>query len=57
MMIFLLMANTQYNDDQTKVWYLDSGFSNHITRNKNQFIMLDESVKKMIGFTDGRHIT
>lgn len=53
----LLMANTQPSGDQAKVWYLDSGCSNHMTSNKNLFIMLDESVRKVIRFADGRHVT
>ena len=38
------------------MWYLDSGCSNHMTGNKNWFTKLDESVKKVIKFADGRHI-
>lgn len=39
------------------MWYLDYGCNNHMTRNKNQFTELDESVKKMIRFVYGRHVT
>lgn len=53
----MLTANTQSSDDQTKIWYLDLGCNNHITGNKNWFIMLDESIKKVIRFADGRHVT
>lgn len=49
----LLMANIE----QTNMWYLYSGCSNHTTGNKTWFIKLDESIEKVIKFTDGRHIT
>ncbi|KAI5414128.1 hypothetical protein KIW84_058321 [Lathyrus oleraceus] len=39
------------------MWYLDSGCSNHMTGNKNWFTKLDESLKKVIKFVDGKHIT
>ena len=38
------------------MWYLDSGCRNHMTDNKYWFSKLDESVKKVIKFADGRHI-
>ncbi|XP_050878702.1 uncharacterized protein LOC127082500 [Lathyrus oleraceus] len=53
----LLMENTSSNNEQTNVWYLDSRCSNQLASNKNWFTKLDESVKKVIKFTDGRHIT
>lgn len=51
------MANTQTSDDQAKAWYLDSGCNNHMNGNKNLFIMLDESLKNVIRFADGRRVT
>ncbi|XP_050902351.1 uncharacterized protein LOC127112805 [Lathyrus oleraceus] len=42
---------------QINMWYLDSGCSNHMTRNKDWFTMLDESVEKVIKFADGNSIT
>lgn len=36
---------------------LDSGCNNHIIVNKKWFTMLDESVKKVIRFANGRHVT
>ncbi|XP_050910070.1 uncharacterized protein LOC127123938 [Lathyrus oleraceus] len=53
----LLMKNTQSNNEQTNMWYLDSGCSNHMTGNKNWFIKLDESVNKVTKFADGKHVT
>lgn len=44
----LLVAKTQSNNEQTNLWYLNSGCSNHMTENKNRFIKLNESVKKVI---------
>ncbi|XP_058765061.1 uncharacterized protein LOC131638517 [Vicia villosa] len=52
----ILMENTQSSNEQTKTWHLDSGCSNHMTGNKNWFTKLDESVKKVIKFADGRHV-
>lgn len=51
------MGNIKSSDDQVKVWYLDLGCSNHIIGDKNWFIMLDEPIKKLIIFVDGRHVT
>lgn len=53
----LLMVNTQSNDEQVNIWYLNSGCCNHMTVNKNRFIKLDESVKKVIKFVNGIHVT
>ncbi|XP_050890947.1 uncharacterized protein LOC127096420 [Lathyrus oleraceus] len=53
----LLMENTQSNNEQTNMWYLDSGCSNHMTVNKNWLTKLDESVKKVIRFANGGYVT
>lgn len=53
----LLMVNTQSNGEQSNMWYLDSGCSNHMSDNKSWFTKLDESIKKVIRFADGRHVT
>ncbi|XP_050910046.1 uncharacterized protein LOC127123913 [Lathyrus oleraceus] len=53
----LLMANTQTNNEQINMWYLNLGCNNHITENKKWFTKLGESVKKVIKFADGRHVT
>ncbi|KAI5447280.1 hypothetical protein KIW84_014943 [Lathyrus oleraceus] len=53
----LLMEYTQSNNEQTNMWYLDLGSSNHMLGNKNWFTKLDESIKKVIKFTDGIHVT
>lgn len=51
------MTNTQSNNEQTNMWYLDSGCSNHMDDNKKWFTKLDELVKKVIIFADDRHVT
>src|ERR1044072_8317300 len=38
------------------MWYLDSGCGNHMFGHKVLFTNLDEPVKKVIKFDDGRHI-
>lgn len=53
----LIMANTHSSNEQTNMWYLDSGCNNHMTGNKVWFTKLDESLKKDIKFSDGRHVT
>ena len=53
----LLMVNTQSNTEQTNIWYLDSGYSNHMIGNKTWFAKVDESIEKLIKFIDGRHVT
>ena len=52
----LMMVNSHSNTEKTNMWYLDSGCSNHMTGNKNWVTKLDESVKKVIKFVDGRHV-
>lgn len=51
------MENTHSNNEQTNMWYLDSGCSNHTNGNKNWLTKLDEPFKKVIMFADGRHVT
>ena len=51
-----MMVNSQSKIEKTNMWYLDSGCSNHMTGNKNWFTKLDESIKRVITFADGRHI-
>lgn len=51
------MANTHPNDEQTNMLYWDSRCSNHVIENKNWFTKLDESIKKLIRFADGLHVT
>ncbi|XP_050900218.1 uncharacterized protein LOC127106965 [Lathyrus oleraceus] len=53
----LIMANTHLSNEQTNMWYLDSGCNNHITDNKIGFTKLDESFKRGIKFANGRHVT
>lgn len=53
----LLMDNTQSNNEQTNMWYLDSGCNNHMTGNKNWFTKLDKSIKKAIRVSDGTQVT
>ncbi|XP_050908501.1 uncharacterized protein LOC127122160 [Lathyrus oleraceus] len=53
----LLMPNTQSSNEKINMWYQDLGCSKHMAGNKTWFTKLDESVKKVIKFVDGRHIT
>lgn len=53
----LLMTNTQSNNEQTSIWYLDLGCGNHMTWKKTWFTKLDESVKRVIRFADGTYVT
>ncbi|KAI5398342.1 hypothetical protein KIW84_063940 [Lathyrus oleraceus] len=52
-----LISNTQSNTEQTNMWYLYSGCSNHMTGNKIWFTKLDGSFEKVVKFADDRHIT
>ncbi|XP_058746614.1 uncharacterized protein LOC131619543 [Vicia villosa] len=53
----LLMENIKSSNNKTSMWNLDSECSNHMTGNKTCFTKLDDLVKKVIKFADGRHVT
>ena len=44
----VLFACNVAQDRNDDVWFLDSGCSNHMTRNLAMFSMLDESVKSQV---------
>ena len=48
----LLMAYKKDEPNEVHKWYLDSGASNHMCRNKNMFVELDESVKTNVALGD-----
>jgi hypothetical protein len=46
----LFLTCNSFDAKHDFVWYLDSGFSNHMRGNKNMFLKLDESVKRRVNF-------
>lgn len=53
----LLMAVTSPQDDCLGLWYLDISCSNHMTGHKEQFVSIDEKVKREIRFADNSSVT
>lgn len=50
----LLMATTKEEDDKYDMWYLDTGYSNHMSGNKERFLYLYETMKKSVQFAKDR---
>ncbi|KAH9790788.1 hypothetical protein KPL71_003509 [Citrus sinensis] len=48
----LLLAHNDTNGGQENTWYLDTGASNHMSRNKSMFVQLSEYVNGGIAFED-----
>ncbi|XP_058181305.1 uncharacterized protein LOC131299741 [Rhododendron vialii] len=48
----LLLAYNGSNGDQSDVWFLDTGASNHVCGKKSMFIELDEAVQGHVTFGD-----
>ena len=48
----LLMATTNLEDDDSDLWYLDTGCSNHMIGYREWFVNLDEKVKSKTKFAD-----
>ena len=46
--VVMLMATTSNESSNDTSWYLDSGFSTHITGRKEWFISLDDSSKRKV---------
>lgn len=43
--------------DESNLWYLDNGASNHMTAEKSKFIELKEEVKGQVKFGDGSTVS
>ncbi|CAL0302420.1 unnamed protein product [Lupinus luteus] len=54
---YLLMATIKNNDEESDVWYLDTGCSNHMIGKKDWFTFLDESTKSKVKFADNSAVT
>lgn len=50
--VFLTCLNASTKED--KVWFVDSGCSNHMTGNKEIFVELDESINNQVILGDGK---
>ncbi|WJX11887.1 hypothetical protein P8452_02442 [Trifolium repens] len=50
----LLMVTTNNADDQSKLWYLDTGCSNHMTGHRDWLLEFDEKFKSTVKFADNR---
>lgn len=53
----LLMATTNLEDDDSDLWYLDTGCSNHMTSHREWFVNLNEKVKNKVKFADNSTMT
>lgn len=49
------LVSSGHNDD-SNLWYLDNGASNHMTGRKSKFTFLDESVTGVVKFGDGSSV-
>ncbi|GJZ89940.1 putative RNA-directed DNA polymerase [Tanacetum coccineum] len=45
---FLFMTLSEINKPINEVWYIDSGFSHHMTGDKSRFKLLDETIKSKV---------
>lgn len=48
--INIFFAHNKFEVVDDQIWYLDSGFSNNMTSNKNLFFQLEENVKGQVKF-------
>ncbi|XP_028183330.1 uncharacterized protein LOC114370235 [Glycine soja] len=53
----LLMVTTNSEDDNSNLWYLDTGCSNHMIGYREWFVNLDEKVKSKTKFADNTEPT
>jgi len=53
----LLMVTTTNDGGGDKTWYLDTGYSNHMTGNKDWLVDLDSIIKSSVRFADNSTIT
>lgn len=52
----LLLAYNGSENDQSNVWFLDTGASNHMCSKKHMFVELDEAVQGHVTFGDSSKI-
>lgn len=52
----LFMAYYGANDDESRVWFVDSGCSNHMSGTRSMFKEIDESQRKHIRLGDNKQI-
>ncbi|RDX75389.1 hypothetical protein CR513_44734, partial [Mucuna pruriens] len=54
---FFLMVTKPTNESNANFWYLDLGCSNHMTRRRDRFTKLDESVKSKVRFANDNFVS
>ncbi|PNX81725.1 hypothetical protein L195_g037750 [Trifolium pratense] len=54
---FLLMVTTNSESDNSKLWYLDTGCSNHMTGHRDWLLEFDENFKSKVKFADDSAIS
>ncbi|XP_019430380.1 PREDICTED: uncharacterized protein LOC109337785 [Lupinus angustifolius] len=54
---YLLMATVLNSNEESDVWYLDTGCSNHMTGKKEWFTSLDETTKSKVKFADNSAVS
>jgi sarcosine oxidase delta subunit len=53
----LLMVTTNTADDHSKLWYLDTGCSNHMTGHREWLLEFDEKFKSTVKFADNSTVS
>jgi len=53
----LPMATTNSEEDIVNLWYLDTGYSNHMIGHREWFVNIDDKVKSKIKFADNSYVT
>ncbi|KAJ8773175.1 hypothetical protein K2173_028352 [Erythroxylum novogranatense] len=53
---FLFMTATTAREENTEIWYIDSGCSHHMTRDRSKFKELDETVKSQVRLGDDKQL-
>ncbi|GAU39052.1 hypothetical protein TSUD_396570 [Trifolium subterraneum] len=53
----LLMVTTNTSEDQSTLWYLDTGCTNHMTGHRDWLLELDETFKSTVKFADNSTIS
>ncbi|XP_045802027.1 uncharacterized protein LOC123895611 [Trifolium pratense] len=54
---FLLMVTTNSKSDNSKLWYLDTGCSNHMTGHRDWLLEFDDNFKSKVKFADDSAIS